>query len=100
MMLSPEMATKCVQVAAILHNFLFKDSDPFVQEMEGKVENALKETRDLNVSGLRGVPRMRGYYSGIEARAVRNIFASYFSSREGHVPWQDHYACVEDLIDK
>ena len=35
----------------------------------------------------------------MEARAVRNIFASYFTSQEGHVPWQDTYMHVEDLVD-
>ncbi len=40
---------------------------------------------------------MYSYHSGMEARAVRNIFASYFTSKEGHVPWQDEYAHADDL---
>ena len=59
MMLSPGMATLCVQAAAVLHNYLIKDADPFVQEMEAKVEAALKEARDLNVSGLQSTQNAR-----------------------------------------
>ena len=96
-MLSPQVATICVQAAAVLHNFLMKDSDPFVQHIEAKLEKSLQEARDLNVSGIKGILRMRGYNSGMEAQAVQNIFASYFSSKEGHIPWQDEYVRVEDL---
>ncbi len=42
---------------------------------------------------------MCGYHAGMEARGVRNIFAAYFSSNEGHVPWQDEYVWVQDLDD-
>lgn len=80
MMLSPPMARVCVQAACILHNFLLKDTDHFVQEMENKTQQALQEARGMNVSGLAGVSLVQGYHSGMEARAVRNIFASYFSS--------------------
>ncbi len=39
MMLSPPpIATLCVQVAAVLHNFLLKDADPFVQHIEAKTQ--------------------------------------------------------------
>ncbi len=42
---------------------------------------------------------MCGYHSGMQAHAVHNIFTAYFPSREGHVPWQDVYAHVDDLQD-
>ena len=96
-MLSPAMATMCVQAACVLHNFLLKDTDPFVQEIKAKAQHALKEACAQNISGLSGIPGMCGYHSGMEARAVHNIFATYFTSREGHIPWQDEYARVEDL---
>ena len=85
-MLSPTMASLCVQAAYVLHNFLLCDSDQFVQEIEAKLEKELKDTHDLNVSGLAGVLHMHGFHSSMEARAVRNIFASYFTSKEDHVP--------------
>ena len=100
MMLSPEVATICVQAAAVLHNFLIKDSDPFVQNIEAKLEISLQEARDLNVSGLKDIPRICGYHLGMEAWAVRNIFTMYFTSWEGHVPWQDEYSWVADLDNK
>ncbi len=56
MMLSPSMATSCVQAACVLHNFLVKDSDPFMQQMKAKAQAALQEARSQNVSGLPGVP--------------------------------------------
>ncbi len=99
MMLSPPMASLCIQAACVLHNYLLKDLDPFVQEVEAKLQKYLKDTCDLNISGLAGVPQMCGFHAGMEARAVRNIFASYFTSREGHVPWQDYFAYVDDLED-
>ncbi len=94
------MATTYVQAACVLHNFLLQDADrdPFVQYMEVKSQTALKEAWDLNVSGLQGVPRIHGYHSGMEPHAVRNIFAMYFTSKEGHIPWKDEYACVQDLL--
>ena len=99
-MLSPQVATICVQVAAVLHNFLLKDIDPFVQQVEARTQQLLQEARDLNISGLKGIPKMYGYHAGMEARAVHNIFTAYFSSKEGHVPWQVEYTCVQDLHDK
>ncbi len=36
MMLSPQVATICVQAVAVLHNFLLKDVDPFVQQVEAR----------------------------------------------------------------
>ncbi len=93
------MATKCVQAACVLHNFLMRDSNPLVLAMENKAEQALKKAWDLNVSGLKGIPKMRGFHSGMELWAVRNIFTTYFCSKEGHIPWQDQYACADDLED-
>ncbi len=58
MMLSPPMASVCVQAACVLHNFLLKDTDLFVQEMENKAQKALQEARDQNISGLAGVSRI------------------------------------------
>ena len=55
MMLSPSMATVCVEATCVLHNFLLKDSDTLVQEIEAKTQQALEEARDLNVSRLAGV---------------------------------------------
>ncbi len=98
-MLSPAIATTCVQAACILHNFLLQDMerDPFVQDMEARLQKSLKEAWDLNVSGLHGIPRVRGFHSGMEPRAVRNIFTTYFMSKEGCVPWQEQYVHVDDL---
>ncbi len=47
-----------MQSVCMLHNFLLTDSDIFIQEMEAKVQKALEEVRDLNVSGLAGVSRV------------------------------------------
>ncbi len=43
MMLSPAMATICIQAACVLHNFLVKNSDPFVQQIEVRAHTALQE---------------------------------------------------------
>ncbi len=51
----------------------------------------------MNISGLRNVLQLRGFHTSTDAHGVHNIFAAYFSSKEGHVPWQDKYAHVDDL---
>ncbi len=89
MILSPGTAIKVIKAACVLHNFLTTDSDPFVLDAERKMQAALQEARSLNISGLQNVPRLHGFHSGIDACGVWNIFATYFSSKEGPAPWQD-----------
>ena len=100
MILSPTTATKVIKAVCVLHNFLIRGNYPFVLDAECKLQTALHEARTLNISGLHNVPRLRGFHTSTDACGVWNIFAAYFSSREGHVPWQDKYTHVDDLVDE
>ncbi len=50
-------------------------------------------------TGLLPLPLLPGYHTSFEACQTRNLFAMYFHSKEGYIPWQDKCAHVTDLQD-
>ena len=110
MVLSPDMASVLVKAACMLHNFLVKPNDPLVQAMEVKLNAELEQDRqdchEWNYRklseddvGLQPVAPLPGYHTSKEAHQSRNLFATYFQSKEGYIPWQDKYSCITDLLD-
>ncbi len=111
MVLSPDIASSLVKAACVLHNFLAKPNDPLVQSMEAKLnaelENERHERKEQKFAkkheddaGLIPILPLPGYHTGQEARQTCNLFATYFHSAEGYIPWQDKSTCVTDLPDQ
>ncbi len=109
--LSPDVASLLVKSACMLHNFLAKPNNPLVQAMEAKLnaelETECKERRDCNFAKknqddarLLPIPPLPGYHTGQNARQTRNLFATYFRSAEGYIPWQDKSMHVTDIPDQ
>ncbi len=97
MILSPPTATSTIKAAYVLHNFLVQD--PFVQASVEKMNTQLQAARRQCNCGMLPFPNLPGYHTSTEARQVWNIFATYFCSKEGFVPWQDKAAHISDLKD-
>ncbi len=112
LLLSPDVATTCVKAASVLHNFLIKTNDPLIQAMEAKLTTELEKDReemkewnykkwsaDDVAVGLFDILPHPGYHTVKEARQVCNLFATYFRSPGGYIPWQDKCTRVTDLTD-
>ncbi len=98
MTLSPNIAMTVVKASCVLHNFLVKDNNPFVQAAIQRQNMKLKLVH-ARETGLLPFPNLPGYHTSTEARQVCNIFTTYFRSKEGFVPWQDKCAHISDLKD-
>ena len=64
---------------------------------EAKLHANIMQTRVQNEKGLHSMRTLPGYHTGMDAMHIHNMFAAYFCSQEGHIPWQDEYAMVTDL---
>ncbi|XP_024872038.1 uncharacterized protein LOC112454723 isoform X2 [Temnothorax curvispinosus] len=100
-MLNVENAEIITTACIYLHNFLRKSTtSKALYSPQGTFDT---DTRDGNIIpgswrsitqddiGMKNLKRGRARRSTLEAKEVRDEFMRYFTSDEGHVPWQDHY---------
>ena len=84
MTLSLGVATSMIKATCVLHNFLLKDSDPFVQaavcRMNAKICIACAHGCEF---GMLPFPNLPGHHTSTEAWQVQNIFATYSVLRKG-----------------
>ncbi|KAG0444128.1 hypothetical protein HPB47_014141 [Ixodes persulcatus] len=93
--LLPEHADYVVIATCALHNYLRGDSGyipPSYVDKEDAYGNIMKENWQLNFKDDETAmtdmgPQVGHNYSG-SAREARDLFRSYFMSRQGAVPWQ------------
>lgn len=76
---STTLTVEIVKACIVLHNF--------VRERDGFHFDDSYETTPA-MDNLRNERNPRG---GIQANNIRSIFADYFVSHEGCVPWQNEY---------
>jgi len=100
MLLSPDRATSVTLACVYLHNFLRASKTSKnsytpqgsldVNNESGEIIPGSWRTHSESTSYL---PLSRiGRKSGRDPKAVRDEFATYFTSEHGSIPWQDEYA--------
>ncbi len=72
--------------------------DSLHKEQEERAEWNYKK-KSTDDAGLVPLPPLPRYHTGLEAQQAQNLFAVYFWSKEGYIPWQDKFARDTDLND-
>ncbi|KAL1471653.1 hypothetical protein MTO96_039812 [Rhipicephalus appendiculatus] len=98
----PKQAEVVVKALCVLHNFLMPrrtgDEDSycgpgFADSVDGFGQRQSGQWRENLVQPPMPVARTQARYFARAARRVRDLYAHYFSSAVGEVPWQDKIWC-------
>ena len=86
--LSPQMTQLLVQATVVLHNFIRDPSEDIRAVYNRHVAISDGPAVGQN-SGIQDLLNLRGSHASKETTRIRDLYAEYFRSPHGSVPWQD-----------
>ena len=87
--LMPENVDLIIMACVVLHNFLTRDKDIPALYQRLNPDNLPYMCDDGTILA---VPNLHGFHSPAQAKAIRDIYTTYFNRPEGALPWQHRAA--------
>ena len=81
----PENVDLILMACVVLHNFLTGERDIPAMYQRLNPDNIPYLYDD---GAILAVPNLHGYHTPAQAKAIRDIYTTYFNRPEGALPWQ------------